>query len=126
MIIMKSLKRFLKNIKKKITAIAPPHEAESTGVYTSTYPCDSSYLLSSENIFDRVFNISSDYGFVNKSRCFFLYLTSLSLRELYYGSIQRQGLRTLMSSYFSTSIESSPFFVTKADPLTPTISPLLN
>lgn len=63
--------------------MAPPHEAESTGVYTYTYPCDSSYLLSSEKIFDRVFKTSRDYGFVNKSRCFFLYLTSLSLRELY-------------------------------------------
>lgn len=41
----------------KITAIAPPHEPDNTGVSTSTYPCIYNSFLSSEIIFERVFII---------------------------------------------------------------------
>lgn len=59
MVIMVCFKRFLDN-KILFTAMAPPQEDDRTGVSTSTYPCASSYLLSYEKIFDRVFNTSSD------------------------------------------------------------------
>lgn len=61
-------------------------------------------------------------GLVIKSRCRFRYLSSTSLRFSYSGSMCRQGASSLTWSAFR---DSSPFMVTKAFPLAPTMSPRL-
>lgn len=45
-VVVECLKWFLYSLGKKRTAMAPPHEADSTGVYTSMYPWAYSSLLS--------------------------------------------------------------------------------
>jgi len=107
----------------KNTAIAPPAEGDKTGVSTYKYPLLSSSVLSTDIIFDRIFNNLRESGFVSKSKCLFRYRISWSLKVLYYGSIHRQGLTTQISLLEEGSNDSSPFLVTKGVPRTPTTSP---
>lgn len=122
MIIMISYKRFLGYY--DVTAMAPPQDGDRVGVSTSIYSRFSNYYLRDEIILDRSFTNLTESALVIRSTCLLRYLISRSFKESYSGSIQRQGLTTQISSFCSSSKDSSPFLVKNGVPFAPITSPL--